>query len=225
MLPGSHRKSWHRGQGSRQKGSAPSSVESGSVLTPTPYARSPTPWGSRGGEREAFVAAAPRRVGMAYDAPAIASRERATLLPTPPTPLVGRDREVAAVTFTLERSETRLLTLTGPGGVGKTRLALEVAAGAAESFPDGVALVELAPIMDPDLLPSTIARALGLRETGGWPAHELLLGHIEDRRMLIVLDNFEHLLGAAPEVAGLLSACPRVKVLATSRAPLRVRGE
>ena len=146
-------------------------------------------------------------------------------LPAPPTPLVGREREVAAVRASLEGDGTRLLTLTGPGGVGKTRLALEVAREAGERFPDGVAFVALAPVSDPDLLVTAVAQGLGLREAGGRSVRELVRGHLETRRLLLVLDNLEHLLGAAPEVAALLAGCHSLKVLATSRAPLRLRGE
>jgi predicted ATPase len=125
----------------------------------------------------------------------------------------------------LEENDARLVTLTGPGGVGKTRLALVVAGGTVDRYPDGIVFVALAPVSDSDLLVSTVAQALGLREAGGRPVRELVHDYLRDRRLLLVLDNFEHLLGAAPEVTGLLASCPSLKALATSRAPLRLRGE
>jgi predicted ATPase/transcriptional regulator with XRE-family HTH domain len=149
----------------------------------------------------------------------------APAVPVPLTPLVGRESELSAVSASLEGDDARLVTLTGPGGVGKTRLALEVAGKRGNSYPDGVVFVALAPVSDPALLMSTVAQALGLREAGGRSVRELVHDYLRDRQLLLVLDNFEHLLGAAPEVTALLASCPLLKVLATSRAPLRLRGE
>jgi predicted ATPase/DNA-binding CsgD family transcriptional regulator len=119
----------------------------------------------------------------------------------------------------------RLLTLTGVGGVGKTRLALALAAAVRPAFPDGVRVVDLAPVRDSALVPAEIARALGLREAGGRTAADQLRDFLPGRRLLLVLDNLEHLPAAAPDVAGLLAAGDRLKVVATSRAVLRLRGE
>ncbi len=147
------------------------------------------------------------------------------VLPTPPTPLVGREREVEEVSGLLGRQTVRLLTLTGPGGVGKTRLALEAAGGASGLFPDGAVFVALAPLKDTALVVPTVARALGLRDVAGLSAREALEAHLRAKRALLVLDNFEHVLEAAPEVAGLIEACTELSILATSRAPLRLRAE
>lgn len=172
-------------------------------------------------ERASLLAAVPRRGATT---PVAAG---ASALPIPPTPLLGRERDLAEVTSLLRRSGIRLVTLIGIGGVGKTRLALEAArASLAEGhFPDGVAFVALAPLGDPDLVVPTIAGSLGLREEQGQNAGEILHAYLREKRLLLVLDNFEHLLGAAPEVVHFIEACPGVVVLATSRAPLRVRGE
>jgi predicted ATPase len=143
----------------------------------------------------------------------------------PPTLLVGRERDVAVVRSLLEEDGARLLTLTCTGGVGKTRLALEVADRMRGEFLDGATFVALAPLSAPDLVVPTVAQTLGLREAGGRPVRELVHGYLRDKRLLLVLDNLEHLLEAAPEVAVLLSTCPSLKILATSRAPLRLRGE
>jgi predicted ATPase/transcriptional regulator with XRE-family HTH domain len=180
--------------------------------------------GLSGAERDAFIGAAPKRTGMAF-APPIELQGPAYTLPEQPTPLLGRERDVAVLRSLLDGGGARLVTLTGPGGVGKTRLALEVAGRTGDGFFDGVAFVALAPVADPALLVPTVAHALGLRESGGQPTRELLHGYLREKHMLLLLDNLEHLLGATPEVAKLLAACPFLRVLATSRAPLRVRGE
>ncbi|SEO46839.1 ATP-binding protein [Trujillonella endophytica] len=146
------------------------------------------------------------------------------VLPVPPVPLVGRETEFAEVAALLRDGTTRLLTLTGPGGVGKTSLALEVARALGEDFPDGVVWVDLAPVRDAGLVLATLARAVGGQQPpGATPA--ALATVLGGRRLLVVLDNLEHLLGAASDVADLLARCPGLVVLATSRAPLRLRAE
>ena len=147
-----------------------------------------------------------------------------TSLPLPLTRLVGRDDELAAIEKAL--TAARLLTLTGTGGVGKTRLALAAATAVAADFADGAYLVELAPLADPDLLPQQVLASLGLREEAGQSPAGTLVAHLRSRHLLLVLDNCEHLVGPAAALAeGVLRACPRVTVLATSREPLGVPGE
>jgi len=150
-----------------------------------------------------------------------------TALPTWLTTFVGRAAEVESVRRLLDPSASavRLLTLVGTGGVGKTRLAVVVAASLAETYLDGVVFVDLAPLHDARLVPAAIARALGLREGGGRSANDLLLEDLFERQILLVLDNFEQVLEARPLVSELLRRCPRVAALVTSRAALRVQGE
>jgi predicted ATPase/transcriptional regulator with XRE-family HTH domain len=146
-------------------------------------------------------------------------------LPVPATTLHGRHEETAALGNLLLRQERRLVTLTGTGGVGKTRLATAVATQVASAFPDGVAMVSLAPLADSAMVLPAVARAVGSAALEGPDATQLLVEHLRPLRFLLVLDNLEHLLEAAEQVAALVADCPRLVVLVTSRAPLRVRGE
>jgi predicted ATPase len=144
-------------------------------------------------------------------------------LPRQLTSFVGRERELSEVVALL--SQVRLLTLTGPGGSGKTRLALEVAATVAGTYPDGVWFVDLAPLRDPALVLSAVAQALSVREQVDRPLADSLSDFLRDRHLLLVLDNFEHVLSAGPAIASLLGACANVQALVTSREVLRVSGE
>lgn len=155
----------------------------------------------------------------------VTPRSQGPQLPAPASPLLGREADVGAAAQLLESGRTRLLTLVGPGGVGKTRLALAVAGEAAPRYRDGVALTSLAPLRDPSGVVAAVAASLGLRDSSSQPPREVLHGYLRGRNRLLVLDNFEHLLDAAVEVADLLAAAPHVNVLVTSRAPLRIGGE
>ncbi len=146
-------------------------------------------------------------------------------LPVQPTPLLDRVEQVAALTALLRREDVWLVTLTGPGGIGKTRLAIQVAAELVENFRDGVWLVRLSRLVDPGLVIPTIAQTLGLKERRSQPITETLREYLADKRLLLVLDNFEQVVGAAGEVASLLGSSPGLSVLVTSRTRLRLRGE
>ena len=144
-------------------------------------------------------------------------------LPTQLTSFIGREKQIAEVTALL--SETRLLTLTGPGGTGKTRLALKVAEGLLDTFADGVCFVDLAPISDSDRVANAIANTLGIIENVDQPLIETLKRALRPRDLLLVLDNYEQVIAAAAIVPDLLSAAPTIKIIVTSREPLRVSGE
>lgn len=163
--------------------------------------------------------------GLNNTFPPIHSGDRQVSLPEPPTPLIGRERERQAIAGLLNQDAVRLVTLTGPGGTGKTRLSLAVGGMVADDFSDGAYFVDLAPISDPVLVMTTIAHALGIREGGGRPPFENLREFLAGRELLLILDNLEQIIAIAPDVARLLTAAPRLKILATSRIPLSIRGE
>jgi predicted ATPase len=149
-------------------------------------------------------------------------------IPVQRTPFVGREKEVAAAKELLLRQDVRLLTITGPGGIGKTRLAVEVAGGLVEHFPGGTNFVPLSTLSDPALIASAIVQALGIREAGSQSPLDILKKNLQDAGrapMLLLLDNFEHLIQAAPTVSELLAMAPHLKILVTSRAALHVYGE
>src|SRR5689334_22071177 len=144
-------------------------------------------------------------------------------LPKPLTSFIGRERELAQAKRLLQGSY--LVTLTGPGGSGKTRLCIAVAAEVARDYPDGVYFVPLAPVRDPGLVPSTIVQSIGLQDARDVPLMEHLISQLRERRLLIVLDNFEHLLAGAPVLTQLLRETSEVRILVSSRSPLHVYGE
>ena len=146
-------------------------------------------------------------------------------LPASLTPLVGREQALASAHERLGRADARLLTLTGCGGIGKTRMSLALGARMAADFPDGVWFVDLAPLRSAELLIPAIAQVLAVRETGQQPLLQGLGNHLRDKRALLVLDNFEQIMAAAPVLAELLRACPGVKAIVTSREHLHLRGE
>ena len=216
--------------------SAPAPV-SGMSLAPAakehgagkPIFRSPVPLTPSGRRCLATLAHEPTIV---YDRSAGAQAEHSATpgahLPAQRTGFVGREKEVAAAKQLLLQADARLITITGPGGIGKTRLALQVAAGLAEPFPGGIHFVPLAPLGDPDLIVSVIVQTLGIREGAAQSQLEVLRQSLQDSLrapMLLVLDNFEHLIKAAPTVADLLAVSAHLKIMVTSREALHVYGE
>ncbi|MBA3416212.1 MAG: hypothetical protein H0U10_13405, partial [Chloroflexia bacterium] len=171
----------------------------------------------------------PSALGLPRDAPAsivpLTPRRSVVGPPVPLTPLVGRNREMATARALIREEGARVLTLTGPGGIGKTRLALEIAADLGSEFPDGVAWVQLAAIRDPAAVIPAVLDALGIGQGGLRDPRADLVRALREARLLLLLDNIEQVLGAAGDVAEVLVACPEVSVLVTSRALLRLRGE
>ncbi len=179
-------------------------------------------------QRSELLAAArpaqPTRPGTVPVAAAGATQPPRWAMPRPLTPLIGRAGVATAVVRLLRRGDTQLLTLTGPGGVGKTRLAIEVADRVAGDFADGAVFVDLAPLRDPALVLGAVAQRLGVDERDATPLPDLLAVSLRGRRLLVLLDNFEHLLPARDAVLALLEACPELVMLVTSRVALHVRG-
>ncbi|HEY0069075.1 MAG TPA: tetratricopeptide repeat protein [Chloroflexia bacterium] len=171
---------------------------------------------------EATLSAAP------HDEPPATTQDTAPApanITLPMTRILGRQEEIGRIDGLLAKAGVRLLTITGPGGVGKTRLATEVALGQVGQFSDGVCFVPLAPVRDSGLVAATIAEALGIKDMGDQPLLDTLRQRLHDRQMLLVLDNFEQVMPAATLVIDLLESAPRLKVLVTSRAALNLRGE
>lgn len=169
--------------------------------------------------------AAPPRLRLASSQPSAERVDPSPPWPLPRTLLVGRIHEVVAVRDLLRRDDVPLVTLTGPGGVGKTRLALQVAAEIASEFGDGAKFVDLSAVHDPDLVLPAIARGLGLSDKGRLPVYRQLVDHLRHRHMVLILDNLEQVVDGASLIADLLADCQQVTILATSRIVLRLTGE
>jgi predicted ATPase/DNA-binding XRE family transcriptional regulator len=199
---------------------AVSSLERGTRTRPYPHTvRSlADALGATEDERAELIAAVPRRGSIKN------AESRPHGIVVPPTPLYGRGDDIAALA-NLTRSHERLVTLVGPAGVGKTRLVAALAEELAPEFADGVVTVSLAAVLDASAVIGTVARALGLSAGDGPEASDAVAAHLRDFELLLVLDNLEHVLSAAPQVSRVVASCPSVTVLATSRSPLRVRGE
>ena len=164
----------------------------------------------------------------AHPNPRSSSADRArsiTQLPVYLTPFVGREREIAQTVDLIHRSDVRLLTLTGPGGIGKTRLALRLAADLKPEFASGIYFVRLSTVTDPDMVLPTIARAIEIPEIGARPIPDVLKTSLRDRQILLILDNFEQVIDAAAQLTDLIAHCPKLRVIVTSRIVLRVQGE
>ncbi|MDQ6660332.1 MAG: helix-turn-helix domain-containing protein [Chloroflexota bacterium] len=173
-------------------------------------------------QRTLFLASARPEVAALVDAP---PRSPSSIFPLPPTRLVGREQERSHALAQLRRTDTQLLTLTGPSGVGKTRLALQLVQELVPDFTDGVAFVALAPIRNAALVPGEVAQTLGIRELASSSATEQVHTFLHEKHLLLVLDNVEQILDCASFVADLLARCARLKVLVTSRTPLHLRAE
>src|SRR6266851_1623942 len=153
------------------------------------------------------------------------AKDRLHNLPVQVTPFIGREQEVAAACSLVRRTEVRLVTLTGTGGIGKTRLGLEIADCLFDVFADGVCFVPLAPISNPTLVVAAIAQALGIKEARGLSLLDLLKSFLQNKHSLLLLDNFEQVVAAAPVLSELLTTCPYLKIVVTSRAVLHIQGE
>src|SRR5688572_14767082 len=171
------------------------------------------------------IARQPIAVSTATERRGAAATHMEPTLPTPLSSFVGRQRDIARVADAVRQPDVRLVTMLGPGGVGKTRLAIRVAGELKESYPNGVWFVALAPIRDPAMVAFAIAESLGIQETGARAIEEDIREFLRHRHALLILDNVEHLLEAGALVAALLEGCPELTVLATSRAVLNISGE